>query len=78
MELNLEQAISAIGHEDTAKLLSIILDFPINTNRISIKMKKGEAALIFRVKKRLEEGVVLNLETLKKIPYDLGILIKIE
>jgi len=29
MELNLEQAISAMGHEDTAKLLSIILDFPI-------------------------------------------------
>jgi hypothetical protein len=68
--------ISAVGHEGTAQLLSQILGIPIPTSRISVKMERGDIALVFRVLERLPEGKVLSKEELEKVPYSLGILMK--
>ena len=66
--------ISAIGHEGTAKLLTKKLGIEIPVNRIAIEMQPGDKAIVFQLKQRLPEGVVLTEEELKKIPYSLGLL----
>jgi hypothetical protein len=66
--------VSAIGHEASAKLLSQILNIPIPVNRIQIKMKPGDKALILRLLQRLPEGKVLNESELKRLDFELGLL----
>ena len=70
--------ISAVGHAATAKFLSQLLGLSIIENRIQINMKKGERALVFRLKARLEEGRLLEAEELAAIPYDIGLLIRLD
>ena len=41
--------VSTIGYEETASALSILLDRPVATNRVAIKMNKGDVALVFRL-----------------------------
>ena len=65
---------SAIGHEATAKFLSKLVGVEIPVNRVSITMRPGDVAVIFRVLKRIEEGKVLTEEELRKVPYELGLL----
>lgn len=77
-ELNLSDAISAVGHKSTAKLLTELLEAPVKKDRLKIKMKKGEAALIFRLTERPPEGQVLTLEELKQYPYKFGILKRLD
>lgn len=77
-ELNFSKAISAVGHETTAIFLSHLLKTPINTNRIRISMKVGNKALVFRLKERLAENKILSLAELRKMPFELCILERIE
>ena len=65
---------SAIGHEATARFLSRLVGVKIPTQRISIAMRPGDCAIIFRVKQRLEEGEVLTEEELRNTPYEIGLL----
>jgi len=51
---------------------------PVKANRIKIKMKKGENALVFFLTERLKEGKTLNFRKLKKKSFEMGILSKIE
>lgn len=69
--------VSAIGHEATAKLMSMLTSVEIPVNRISIKMLKGDFAIVFRLLQRLPEGKVLSIEELKKIPFEFALLKKI-
>jgi len=46
----------------------------IPVNRVSIAMRPGDVAVIFRVKQRLEEGEVLTEEELRNTPYEIGLL----
>ena len=49
--------ISAIGHVDTAKVLSSILGVEIPTNRINIHLKKGDSVYVAQIMGgRLPEG----------------------
>lgn len=65
---------SAIGHQGTADVLSVILGVSVPMNRIAVKMATGDKAVVFRVLQRLEEGKVLTAEELKAVPYELGLL----
>ncbi len=65
---------SAIGHEATAQFMSRLLGVEIPVNRVSIAMRPGDVAVIFRVKQRLEEGKVLTEGELRKVPYEIGLL----
>lgn len=69
---------SAIGHQGTAEVLSAVLGISVPMNRVAIKMAKGDKAVVFRVLTRLEEGKVLTAEELKTIPYELGLLERVE
>lgn len=70
--------ISAVGHKGTAEILSEVLGVEIPENRVQIVMNQGDVALVFRLLKRLPEGVVLSKEELEALPYELGILERIE
>ena len=76
--LELSNAISAVGHASTAILMSKLLNYPVEVNRIEIQMKVGETALVFSLKDRQPEGIVLSLEDIKKLKYKLGILKRIK
>ncbi|MEM0288102.1 MAG: DUF1874 domain-containing protein [Nitrososphaerota archaeon] len=41
--------ISTIGYEETAAVLSQLLQIPIQVNRTTIKMEVGDEALVFRI-----------------------------
>jgi hypothetical protein len=66
--------VSAVGHEGTARFLSLLLLKEIPTNRTKIQMKPGDTALVIQILTRLPEGRVLNLEELFTTPYLLGLL----
>lgn len=67
---------SGIGHAATAEIMSELLDYRIETNRIEFFQTAEDKALIFRLKKRIGEGQVLNREEIEKIGYEFGLLIK--
>jgi hypothetical protein len=69
--------VSAVGHEGTAKFLSQLLNINISFNRIQVKMTKGDRAIVFRLLDRLPEGKVLSEEELKRVKFEIGLLIKI-
>jgi len=65
---------SAIGHEATARFLSRLVGVKVPANRVSIAMRPGDCAIIFRVQRRLEEGRVLTEEELRNTSYEIGLL----
>lgn len=68
---------SAIGHAATAELMTRLLKFPVPQNRIDFIQKIEDVALVFKLKKRAPEGVVLTGEELEEIGYELGLLTRI-
>jgi len=62
---------SAVGHEATAKVLTELLGVEIPYNRITVKMKEGDAGLHFVLRTRLPEGKVLSEEELRELDFDL-------
>ena len=70
--VNQNQFISAIGHDATAKLLSMLLEIDIPVNRIQIEMNSGDIGLHFVLKKRLPEGhIIKTIQELEEIGFDL-------
>jgi hypothetical protein len=70
--VNQNQFISAIGHDSTAKLLSMLLGIDIPVNRIQVEMTSGDIGLHFVLKKRLPEGqVIKTIQELEEIGFDL-------
>jgi hypothetical protein len=70
--VNQNQFISAIGHNSTAILLSMLLGIDIPVNRIQIEMISGDIGLHFVLKKRLQEGqIIRDIRELQEIGFDL-------
>ncbi|WP_172600407.1 STIV orfB116 family protein [Sulfurivermis fontis] len=69
---------SAIGHAGAAQLLSHLLGQDVASERISITMQPGDRALVLRIKERLPEGAVLDAAQLAAIPYELGLLTRVQ
>ena len=70
--INQNQFISAIGHDSTATLLSMLLGIDIPLNRIQVKMNSGDIGIHFTLKKRLQEGqVIKTIQELEEIGFDL-------
>lgn len=65
---------SAIGHHATAELMTRLLKFPVPPNRIEFVQTTKDVALVFKLKKRAPEGVVLTGEELEEIGYEFGLL----
>lgn len=69
--------ISAVGHAATAQFLGQLLGIGIPENRIQIKMNKGDQAIVFRLNIRMEEGRLLQADELATIPYEIGLLTRL-
>ena len=69
---------SAVGHQGTADVLSAVLGVHVPFNRQAIVMQPGDKAVVFRLKTRLPEGVVLTAEELQQLEYDLWLLERLE
>jgi hypothetical protein len=51
-----------------------ILGVKIPYNRIEVKMQIGDVAVVFRLKKRIQEGKVLSEEEIQTLDYEIGLL----
>lgn len=70
--------ISAIGHEATAEIMSIILDENIHMNRIQFHQEIGQKAIALKLKERPPEGTVLTRKEVEDIGYNLKIMERLE
>lgn len=68
---------SAIGHSATAEILSELLEFKVETNRIEFFQRAEDAVLVFKLKRRASEGAVLNQLEIEEIGYEFGLLTKV-
>ena len=62
---------SYIGHESTAKTLAKLLERPIEYNRTELRQEVGQMALVFKLKQRAPEGVILSKREVEEIGYEL-------
>jgi hypothetical protein len=63
---------SAIGHQTSARFLSLLLGRAVPATRLAIAMAPGDAALILRIKTRLPEGKLLSDVEIAAVPYELA------
>lgn len=68
---------SAIGHSSTAEVLSQLLEQTITANRQTIKMQKGDLAVVFRLLNRVPEGAILSKEELSILPFEFSLIEKV-
>jgi hypothetical protein len=68
---------SAIGHAATAEILTELLEFEVKKNRIEFTQTTEDAVLVFKLKRRVPEGAVLNRSEIEEIGYEFGLLTKI-
>lgn len=69
---------SAVGHQSTAELLSALLERPIPVNRIQFVQSLGDLAIVFKLKSRAPEGVILTREQIETIGYEFGTLERVD
>lgn len=73
-----EGFISAIGHAASARLLGDLLGREVPVARIRAELLPGDRALILRLKQRLPEGRVLDIDELRAWPRELALLERLE
>lgn len=64
------ELLSAIGHDSTAKIMTELLGVNVPVNRIQFTQEKGQVALVFKLKGRAPEGVILTKEEIEEIGYE--------
>lgn len=62
--------ISAIGHDATAIIISRLLKQEIKPNRLNTDLQPGDEVIAFKLKERLPEGKILSEQELENLPYD--------
>lgn len=69
---------SAIGHENTAQSISRLLEIDCPFERREFRQAPGQAAIIFRLKKRLEEGrILMSQDELEDIGFSFAMLVRL-
>ncbi len=69
---------SAVGHTSTARILCDLIGEGAGLcNRVEYKQPIGARALVFKLRGRPPEGVILSREEVEVIGYDLGLLTRI-
>jgi hypothetical protein len=66
--------LSALGHQSTADILTDLLEMPVSMNRIQFAQEVNQSALVFKLKGRAPEGVILSREEIETIGYEFGLL----
>lgn len=69
---------SAVGHQATAEILTELLGLPVEMNRVNYIQGKGSQAIVFKLKSRIAEGVILTKTQIEEIGYEFGILTRLQ
>nr|DAP30048.1 MAG TPA: hypothetical protein [Caudoviricetes sp.] len=69
---------SAIGHQSTAEIMTTLLGTKIPVNRQMFTQEVGQAALVFKLNGRPQEGKILSAEEIAEIGYKFQILKRLE
>jgi len=69
---------SAIGHESTAKVFSILLEKEVSVNRIHAELGCLDKAVCLKIKGRLPEGKILTIDDIKEIGYEFFLIERID
>lgn len=86
-KISLEQAqelaqqneiLSAVGHQSTAEILTELLEVEVPVNRIPFEQDVSQTALVFKLKGRPPEGVILSREEIEQIGYEFYTLIRLK
>lgn len=64
-----EGAVSAVGHVETASVISTLTSQPISANRITVKPQVGDRFFCFSLKQRPPEAAILSRAQLEEIGY---------
>jgi hypothetical protein len=67
IRMEYDEFVNAIGHESTVNLVNKLCGTNLQKNRMEVKMKEGDKALIIQPMQRLEEGKVLTNEEIMKM-----------
>jgi len=67
--LQAQSFTSAVGHQGTSEILTNLLGITVPTNRVALKLVKGDNLVVFQLLTRLEEGKVLTKEELEALPF---------
>jgi hypothetical protein len=59
---------SVVGHASTARVIEAKLGVPVEANRESVRLSRGDSVYVFQVGTRLQEGQVLSADELKAVP----------
>lgn len=68
---------SAIGHPETAEVLSELLNTHVPVNRVDYIQKSGEKAIVFKLKSRIPAGTILSREEIEEVGYEFGLLTRL-
>ena len=69
-----QEVISAIGHQSTADILTVLFEREIPMNRIQFAQQIGQSAVVFKLRGRAPEGMILSEDEIKEIGFDFFIL----
>ena len=78
-DITLDQADnldSAVGHQATADIMTALLDIDIPVNRQLFLQEIGQQALVFKLKGRPQEGIILTAADIEEIGYKFQVLIR--
>jgi hypothetical protein len=71
-------AVSHIGHESTAAIMTELLGFPIAMSRVPFSHARWQIALVFKLNGRPPEGRILSREEIDSIGYAWGVMQRTE
>jgi hypothetical protein len=60
--LRVHDFVSAVGHEATARILTLLLGIEVPFNRVAIRLVPGDHLIVFQLGVRLQEGQILSEE----------------
>lgn len=65
---------SAVGHQATADIMTELLNVNVPFNRQIFRQEVGQRCIVFKIRGRIPEGVILTIKELSDIGYDLQLL----
>ena len=69
---------SAVGHQGSADILSLLLETEVKLNRQQFSQQQTQGAIVLKLKGRLAEGVVLeSIEQIEAVGYELKLLVRL-
>jgi len=68
---------SAIGHTATAEILTDLTGYIVPVNRIEYRQEIGDTAIVFKLRGRAPEGVILTREQIEEIGYDFYLMTRL-